>query len=99
MMIELKYLYDVCCVLVNKFYTTGINIINSCLDIHCIAVEGKLKQPGVKRKSIVPTFPRKSEISQDPTAQELKNVFAPSYRDVCIDMDTLWFRNLSIKLP
>ncbi|XP_061185799.1 Na(+)/H(+) exchanger beta-like [Saccostrea echinata] len=45
-------------------------------------LESKRKQPGMKRKSIVPAFLRKPEISQDPTAQELKNIFTPSYRDV-----------------
>jgi hypothetical protein len=63
-----------------------------------IAVESKLRQPGAKRKSIIPSILRKPEVSQDPTAQELKIVFAPSYRDVCIDMYMLWYE-LSIKLP
>ncbi|XP_062601142.1 Na(+)/H(+) exchanger beta-like [Saccostrea cucullata] len=45
-------------------------------------LESKKKQPGMKRKSIVPAFLRKPEISQDPTVQELKNIFTPSYRDV-----------------
>lgn len=46
-------------------------------------LDSKLKQSGAKRKSIVPAFLRtKQEISQQPTAQELKNVFVPSYREV-----------------
>lgn len=46
-------------------------------------LDSKLKHSGAKRKSIVPAFLRtKQEISQEPTAQELKNVFVPSYREV-----------------
>ena len=53
-----------------------------------ISVDSKLKQPGARRKSFVPAFLRaKPEISQEPTAQELKNVFAPSYREVCDHTD------------